>query len=144
MSEADLWGRVRTGLSPFGRLYRVENAVGDGMPDVHYLLHRRPAERAVYGWLELKYEPEWPVRADTPVTLTKLTLGQVTWHQEHVAAGGRAWTLAQISRSLVLMDCPTLALVHRRLLTRAALIARASAFDPHGLAVGPVVKWLTA
>ena len=49
MSEKNFWNLIRTNLNL--KMYRVENRVASGMPDVHYVSEKGS------GWIELKYVP---------------------------------------------------------------------------------------
>lgn len=146
MNESGLWDTVGEKLRPFGKLDRIENGIGgsEGMPDVHYLLRRRPGAPPTAGWLELKWEPEWPVKEATPVILKTLTLDQVRWQQEHHELGGHVWTLARIHRTYLLLTPEVLGEVFLRRLSRAQLLAAATVVDPHQFPVGRVIKCLTS
>ena len=52
MSEKNFWTLVRNNLPV--KMWRVENKVMKGMPDVHYLINGKS------GWVELKYLNKWP------------------------------------------------------------------------------------
>ena len=54
MSEKNFWTLIRNNL-PL-KMYRVENRVAQGMPDVHYIGNGKS------GWIELKYINKWPKR----------------------------------------------------------------------------------
>ena len=144
MSEADLWTRTRDKLGPFGLLKRVENRVEVGTPDAHYLLRRKPGGRVTAVWLELKHESAWPRHAGTPVCFEILTLEQVQWHQDYAELGGRVYTLAQVDRTILLLDARTTADVYWGRLTRRALEARALVVDAERYPTGRLIKCLTA
>jgi hypothetical protein len=139
VSEADLWARVRAALAPHGRLVRVENRCDLGTPDVHYCLRRRPGDPATEGWLELKHVERWPPLARS-LRVPSLTLDQVTWHEAHAAAGGRAWTLVQVGREGLLLAPAVLRQLHERELLTAT--ARALAWPLTDLR-GRALPWLT-
>jgi hypothetical protein len=142
-SESGLWNTLAPKLRPFGALHRVENRVEAGMPDLHYILRRKPGARAACGWLELKYEAAWPAQDDGAVHIKMLTLEQVNWHLDYAALGGRVGTLAQFGRSYVLLDALLLARVYKRTVTRAEVIAAAPLYDPTTLPVGRLIRCLT-
>jgi hypothetical protein len=144
--ESSLYASLHARFVYFGRLDRVENRLGSGvgMPDLHYLLRRNPRARGVGGWLELKWEPRWPVRPETPVELTKLTLDQVMWHEDYHRLGGRVFTLAQIGTSYVLFDAPVLRRVWEGQLTRRMLLGQALVSGQRSLPGPEVLKCLTA
>ena len=52
MSEKNFWNLVRNNLDL--KMYRVENRVAVGMPDVHYISGKSS------GWIELKFIPSLP------------------------------------------------------------------------------------
>lgn len=144
--ESSLYNALHSRLIYFGRLDRVENRLGSGigMPDVAYLLRRNPRAPAFAGWLELKYEPRWPVRPETPVVLTKLTLEQVMWHEDYYRLGGRTFTLAQIGPGCVLLAARELRAVYERTLTRRTLLARSMVHAQQSLPAKEILKCLTA
>ncbi len=55
MSEQNFWVLLRKNL-PL-KLYRVENKVSRGMPDVHFASKE---QLGMSGWVELTYLPEFP------------------------------------------------------------------------------------
>tara|TARA_R110002167_G_C12707228_1_gene655131 strand:- start:29978 stop:30355 length:378 start_codon:yes stop_codon:yes gene_type:complete len=72
---------------------RVENMLGKGTPDVNY----------TGGWIELKQQDKWPVRASTKVKLNHdLSLEQRIWLSRRERKGGTAWVLLQIARDYML------------------------------------------
>lgn len=64
----------------------VENATNPGCPDVECLR----------GWIELKYAPAWPKRADTPVRIDHYTQQQRNFLRRRWNAGGGAWLLFRV------------------------------------------------
>jgi len=86
MSEKNFWTLVRKSL-PL-KMYRVENRVAKGMPDVHYLKDGNS------GWVELKYLKQWPK--------TRMSVGlrqnQYIWHKQYRAENGKCWVLIRIGR----------------------------------------------
>ena len=72
MSEKNFWHLLRTSL-PL-KMYRVENRVMRGMPDIHYI--NKDGES---GWIELKYLNHWPEKRVS----TGLALNQVIWLKEY-------------------------------------------------------------
>ena len=72
MSEKNFWVLLRTSLKQL-KMYRVENRVMKGMPDVHYI------KDGSSGWIELKYIDKWP---KTRVA-TGLKLNQCLWLKEY-------------------------------------------------------------
>jgi hypothetical protein len=89
MSENNFWVLLRVSLKL--KMYRVENRVAKGMPDVHYLKDGKS------GWIELKYIPDWsPKRVS--VGLRK---NQVFWLKEYDENKGRCWILVRIGRDFI-------------------------------------------
>jgi hypothetical protein len=99
LSEHSLWNQLRTHLTPFGRLVRVENRCEPGTPDVAYCLSARDRVAMVSGWIELK-AVKAPARPDTPVKFRELTLEQVVWLENWP---GHAWLLARVDREYLLL-----------------------------------------
>lgn len=72
--EQLLWDALKRNAPDSLWLQRVENVVGEGMPDVYV--------GASGNWVELKAPGKIPARATTPLLGTKdgLRLSQVNWH----------------------------------------------------------------
>lgn len=102
-SERALWNNTLGKLSPFGALHRVENKVNSGTADICYCLKRKPKEKAVSGWIELKEAP-WPTKATTRFFIESLTLEQVVFAEEWLKVGGRAWLLLQADNDYLLLN----------------------------------------
>jgi len=85
MSEANYWTKVRPMLFGWDPV-RIENRAALGTPDVNH----------IHGWIELKWMPKWPVRADTPVTIDHFTAQQKTWLRRRCVSGGKAHVLLGI------------------------------------------------
>jgi hypothetical protein len=102
MSEANLWKRMRKGIQPYAFAQRLENLVGDGVPDV--VLHSRNHGGTCF--VELKYRPEVPKRHSTPIFTGGYGLrpAQVAWIQCRADAGANIWILGQCSNSLFLIN----------------------------------------
>ena len=86
MSEKSFWVLIRTSLKL--KMYRVENRVMKGMPDIHYVKNGKS------GWIELKYLANWP---KTRVTIG-LKKNQVFWLKEYGKNKGKCWVLVRIDR----------------------------------------------
>ena len=86
MSESNFWALLRNKLKL--RMYRVENRVMKGMPDVHYIREGKS------GWIELKYLKAWP---KNPVS-TGLKLNQCLWLKEYNEHKGDCWILLRVGR----------------------------------------------
>ena len=88
MSEKNFWVLLRTSLSKNLKMYRVENRVMKGMPDVHYVKDGKS------GWIELKYIDKWPKARVT----TGLKLNQCLWLKEYDEHKGQCWILIRVGR----------------------------------------------
>ena len=86
MSEKNFWTLVRNNL-PL-KMWRVENKVMKGMPDVHYLTNGKS------GWVELKYLNKWPKKRFN----SGVKLNQVFWAKEYIKRKGNSWILIRIDR----------------------------------------------
>ena len=70
MSEKNFWNLVRNNLDL--KMYRVENRVAVGMPDVHYISEKSS------GWIELKFIPILPKKGKIKTcTLTREELSDL-------------------------------------------------------------------
>ena len=87
MTERNFWVLIRKSMKDL-KMYRVENRVMKGMPDVHYI------KDGVTGWIELKYLTLWPKRRIS----TGLKLNQSLWLKEYDEHKGKAWILIRIGR----------------------------------------------
>ena len=87
MSEKNFWVLIRTSMKNL-KMYRVENRVMKGMPDVHYIRDGKS------GWIELKYMSKWP---KTRVA-TGLKLNQSLWLKEYDEHKGQCWILFRVGR----------------------------------------------
>lgn len=85
MAESDLNDRIRKALH--GRdPRRCENAVDPGTPDIHY----------IGGWIESKYEDEWPAKPTTVLRLKRYAPEQRAWHVRRCAAGGTVFVALEV------------------------------------------------
>jgi hypothetical protein len=90
MSEKNFWVLLRTSLKGM-KMYRVENRVMKGMPDVHYIKDGKS------GWIELKYMKDWPRSRMS----TGLKLNQSLWLKEYDEQKGQCWVLLRVGRDFV-------------------------------------------
>lgn len=94
MSEKNFWNLVRNNLDL--KMYRVENRVAVGMPDVHYISEKSS------GWIELKFIPSLPKKGKIKTGVRK---AQSMWHDTYCKHGGNSWLLFRIDRrGIVLID----------------------------------------
>lgn len=93
MSETNLWKRMRRGVAPFSFVQRIENLVGEGVPDV--ILHVRDDGRCLL--VELKHRQLYPVRASTPIFTGNCGLRpeQVAWIYSRAIVGAGIYILGQ-------------------------------------------------
>ena len=75
-------------------MYRVENRVASGMPDVHYVSEKGS------GWIELKYVPEFPRKGRMK---SGIRPSQWLWHETYQRHGGKSWILIRIGRRGVIL-----------------------------------------
>ena len=87
MSESSAFQTLKRNLClPRDRFERVENGLGEGMPDVNYCIE------GADGWIELK-APKLPARASTPLLKSQhpISQEQVNWFIRQKQARGRAF-----------------------------------------------------
>lgn len=89
MSEKNFWTLIRNSLAL--KMYRVENKVMQGMPDVHYIRNGKS------GWIELKYMDEWPKKR----VACGLMLSQSLWLKDYKDHKGKCWILVRIGRDFI-------------------------------------------
>lgn len=99
-AEQLLWDSFKRNAPSQLDLQRVENLVGDGMPDVYVGYSGK--------WVELKAPPTIPVRPGTPLlgTHSGLRQSQINWHLKHCWNGiaPRSYILVRTSdRELILL-----------------------------------------
>lgn len=92
--EQWLWDALRSHAAKDQSVYfeRIENVVGDGMPDVVALAD---GPLSVTSFVELKARTTWPVRKDTPVFTddTGMRVSQINWHLNWTRRGGNSYVL---------------------------------------------------
>ena len=104
MSEANVWERVRNGLTAakaidkrlrYAHVCRVENGVVAGMPDVNY------CNLGTEGHIELKHRADRPSRIGTSVFTNRgLRDEQVVWIYHRCKAGGRVFIATQVDDAM--------------------------------------------
>ena len=87
MSEKNFWTLIRNNL-PL-KMYRVENKVMKGMPDVHYI-----DKQGNSGWIELKFLDSWPKK----VLSIGLRMNQSLWLTSYARNKGSCWVLLKVGR----------------------------------------------
>jgi hypothetical protein len=92
MSEKQFWTFVRSNLDL--QMYRVENKVAVGMPDVHYV------SECGGGWIELKYIPRFQIKGRTKIGVRK---SQAIWHTNYKKYGGISWILLRVGREKIFL-----------------------------------------
>ena len=70
-------------------MYRVENKVMKGMPDVHYI-----DKQGNSGWIELKFLESWPKK----VLSIGLRMNQSLWLTSYARNKGSCWVLLKVGR----------------------------------------------
>ena len=100
MSEKALWSLVRSNLAL--RMFRVENRVAAGMPDVHYVIDSENGyiiDRKS-GWIELKYIEKFPKKGKVNIGLRK---SQDLWIQKYTSMGGQCYILLRVGREKIFL-----------------------------------------
>jgi penicillin-binding protein-related factor A (putative recombinase) len=92
MSEKALWSFIRENLGL--RMFRVENRVSVGMPDVHYI------RNGVCGWFEMKYTKDWLANRRVSVGLKK---HQHLWMKDYTNHGGSCWIILRVGRNWLML-----------------------------------------
>lgn len=98
--ETRFWHWLSDVLPPEGHYSRVEPPPSPGIPDVHFCIG------GVSGWIELKcltmkYGPY--LRSKLRRNPTKLRPSQKRWLKKYVKAGGRAFVIAKLSKSFLII-----------------------------------------
>lgn len=99
LKEQRLWDSMKKAMPRNLWLQRIENVVGDGIPDVLVM-----APRDVTTWLELK-APIRPKRASTPLLGNKegLRQSQINWHLKAATKGAATYILIRDDHNAVFM-----------------------------------------
>lgn len=138
-SEHALWTTLRSNLSVYGRLQRIESPLVKGIPDVIYCLLGQT------GWLELKELGAWPVRPTTNLRIPTLELEQIlfmeTW--EAAPSNGSAHLLLQVDRTYLLLNSKMARKIYERSAVRAEIEANALVRGEAKLPTRALVKVLT-
>lgn len=90
-NEQRIWDTMRRNCPPDIWLERVENLVGEGIPDV-----RAMRKGGVEVWLELKYATR-PKRITTPLLRGAIRTSQKNWHEKHAQFGGVSFIVVRDS-----------------------------------------------
>lgn len=97
MTEKTMRNRVTEQLKKRGMdICNHEDGVNLGVPDQSYGVD------GVEGWVELKHEDKWPVRADTIARMKRYTDAQRFWILNRGKAGGRCFLLLQVGTDWLL------------------------------------------
>ena len=100
LPEQRLWDRMRRGLEPYPiLLHRIENIVGEGMPDLVACCLGQTS------FIELKCVEEPPKRDSTPLLGKKkgLSIAQRNWHLDWRRAGGCSYVLVGFGDDIALL-----------------------------------------
>lgn len=97
-NEGAFWSAVRERLHvpPFAVCRKLTDAFTAGTPDAFYV------HAGITTYLELKYAPRWPVRADT--VLVGLTPDQRMYLELLRGVGAPAWVLLGVERDVLLLE----------------------------------------
>lgn len=127
MSENSMWRHVRDGMRGLWTVQRHEDKMSKGIADVSFAIGQ------VNGWLELKYLPHWPKKADNVVQIPHFTNEQRVWLSERP----HAWLFLQVAKDYLLFrgcDVHVVGHVPRRALIDACHWTCVSPLKFHDLA----------
>ena len=93
MSEKTFWNYLRENLNI--KMYRIENLVSRGMPDVHFIKEGKS------GWIELKYSPKFYFQKKISVGLKQ---EQHLWLKEYKSNKGVCWILFKADKYIMLFS----------------------------------------
>jgi hypothetical protein len=93
MSEKNFWSYMR-GSIPL-KMYRVENKVSKGMPDIHFV------KSGNSGWIELKYVKNFEPNKKINIGLKQ---EQHLWLKEYKSYRGKCWILLKADNTILLFD----------------------------------------
>ena len=80
--ESRFWKDLKTNFR-LSWMSRIENALGNGTPDVHY------CHNGHSGWIELKAEQTFPNKID-------FEPGQPLWHEKYWRSGGNCFVFLKV------------------------------------------------
>ena len=100
-SEAALRQMAKEKLGPFGKLERLEQKMGEGTPDLLWVLCL-PGYPAATGLMELKHLSAFPMLPDSPCTIPTLTRAQANWARDWETAHGTSPLLLQVGSTYCL------------------------------------------
>jgi|TARA_Y100000310_G_scaffold160698_2_gene160487 hypothetical protein len=132
MAETDQRSTVVNALKKLHAV-AVENPAGPGTPDVNF----------VEGWMELKWEREWPARESTALAVRHYTPQQRDFAVDRSMRGGLVLLMLQVRREWLLFDGLTACEVVG-IETRAGLRQAALRLWDNGLEKEDLLKWLTS
>ena len=100
LPEQRLWDRFRKNCGNDLRLERIENLVGEGIPDV------LACSGGVVTFVELKCRPQAPSRITSKALGRKYgpRRSQVAWHEDWARSGGRSVFLVEVQGEVFLHD----------------------------------------
>lgn len=93
MSESDMRRHVVRSLRELDA-FAVENPAHPGTPDINYK----------EGWIECKWDKQWPVREETPLRIDHFTRQQRFFLRQRWARGGNVFLLLNVARDWLLFD----------------------------------------
>ncbi len=99
--ESNFWNRLSARLKPVFFIQRIENLVGEGVPDV--FLTRR--DNGKMCWVELKSRAKFPARESTKVFGEDgLRPSQIAWIHGRAVAGAPIYILAECDKVEFLVE----------------------------------------
>ena len=100
-NERNWYRTIKNSTTEFLLLDRIENSIGEGIPDYAYV-HK---ESGSAGWIEVKRILELPKRETTPVFGSKgLRPAQIAWLNTRFNCGGKAYILAGAEKHVWLVS----------------------------------------
>ena len=93
MSEKNFWNYIRSTI-PL-KMYRVENRVSVGMPDIHFVKNGNA------GWIELKWVADFDSNKKINIGLRQ---SQHIWLKDYKKSKGKCWILLKAHHTILLFD----------------------------------------
>lgn len=109
----------------------------EGVPDIEH----------IYGWIEVKFRPKWPVRMKPDTIIKwphKLMVSQKRWLERRVSRGGAAVLCGKVERDWFFWDCANFNLDLFDNQTKSGMIATAGRYYPKALNHKDLIDWLTS
>lgn len=99
LPEQRAWDNFKPATVGRFKAHRVENQLGNGMPDVICI-----NKQGTVFWIENKALLNWPVRAATLPMAKKFEPGQLGFMREWQGRGGKAFVLLRVEKVYYLLN----------------------------------------